>query len=409
MASLGVTWDIMGTNSGETKRTAATIADDHLRWRGRECLNLIPSENVTSTQVRELLGSDFGHRYTARDRFYFGTRYTDEIEEYARKLASLIFKSKHADVRPLSGHIANMALLFAFTQPGDSILSVYPDNGGYPGISHLGVSKRLGLTNLYYPYDEPKLNIRVEETKELIEAKKPKIVILGASMILFPHPVRELERTAHECDAILAYDGSHVMGLIAGGQFQEPFAEGADILLGSTHKSFFGPQGGILLAKSEFGEKLEDALDPSLVDNAHWNRIAALAQALEETREFGRDYALQVRRNAKALGKALNDEGVPVRCKEVGITESHQVVLSNGGYKEGGEVARQLERCNIITDCGIRLGTNEVTRWGMKEPEMARIASLIAEAKSGKKSEEAVRRDVSILRREFLDIHYCFQ
>ncbi len=381
----------------------------HQAWRKHECLNLIPSENVTSDQVRRLLGSDFGHRYTARDGFYSGTKYTDEIEALAKKLASSLFNAPYSDVRPLSGHVANLALLFAFTQPGDEILSVFSGQGGYPGVSEKGAPKRLHLKNLYFPLSNEDTRIDIKQTKTIIQKHKPKLVIFGASMILFPHPVQELEQIAHEAGALVAYDGSHVLGLIAGKQFQDPLREGADVLLGSTHKSFFGPQGGILLAKSEFGEQLDDALDPAVVDNAHWNRIAALAQALMEMREFGEEYALQVTKNAKALGRALNEEKIPVRCKDEGITESHQVVLGYGKYMESRNIAKKLERHNIITDIGIRLGTCELTRWGMREGEMERIALLIAASLHESMPVKEIKRQVKNLRSEFSEIGFCFK
>lgn len=393
------------TNLGDA---LSPIVANHRRWREQECLNLIPSENVTSEQVRWLLGSDLGHRYTARDGFYRGTKYTDEVEELGKRLASSLFNAPYSDVRPLSGHIANIALLFAFTQPGDTILSVFPGDGGYPGISERGATRRLGLKNLYFPLRAEGSRIDVSKTITVIRKQKPKLVIFGASMILFPHPVDELQRTAHDSGAIVAYDGSHVLGLIAGKQFQDPLREGADILLGSTHKSFFGPQGGILLAKSELGRAIDDALDPSVVDNAHWNRIAALCQALMEMKRFGVDYALQVKKNAKALGKALIEEKIPVRCKNEGITESHQVALAYGKYMEGGEIAKRLESHNIITDIGIRLGTCEITRWGMRETQMDQIAQLISACIRGSRSVEEIKREVKKLRSEFSEIHFCF-
>ncbi len=398
----------MRSSSSELRDALPPLVANQEKWRGRECLNLIPSENVTSKHVRTLLASDFGHRYTARDKFYFGTRYTDDVEALGKKLASSLFDSAYADVRMLSGHLANLALLFAFTQPGDKILSVFPDQGGYPGISDHGASNRLNLKNLYFPLHTEDSRIDLTKTKRMIQREKPKLVIFGASMILFPHPVDELEGIAHEAGAVVAYDGSHVLGLIAGQQFQDPLREGADVLVGSTHKSFFGPQGGILLAKSEFGKTLDEAIDPSVVDNAHWNRIAALCQALREMKRFGVEYALQVKRNAKALGEALIEETIPVRCKDEGITESHQVALAYGKYMEGGEIAKRLEKHNIITDIGIRLGTCEATRWGMRESEMEQIAELISASIHGSRSVREIKREVKKLRSEFSEIHFCF-
>ncbi len=398
----------MRSSSTDPGNALSPIVAKHQGWRVRECLNLIPSENVTSHEVRRLLGSDFGHRYTARDGFYSGTKYTDEVEALANYLASSLFNAPYTDVRPLSGHLANLALLFAFTHPGDAILSVFVGQGGYPGVSEHGAPKRLGLKNLYFPLRNEDSRIDINQTKTIIKKHKPELVIFGASMILFPHPVKELEQIAHDAGAIVAFDGSHVLGLIAGKQFQDPLREGADVLLGSTHKSLFGPQGGILLAKSDFGEQLDKALDPSVVDNAHWNRIAALCQALMEMKEFGADYALQVKKNAKALGRALIDENIPVRCKDEGITESHQVALAYGKYMEGGKIARRLERYNIITDIGIRLGTCEITRLGMKEIEMEQIAELISASIRGSRSVSEVKRKVKKLCSEFSEIHFCF-
>lgn len=371
-------------------------------------MNLIPSENVTSDQVRLLLRSDFGHRYTARDGFYSGTRYTDEVEALAKKLASSLFNASYSDVRPLSGHLANLALLFAFTKPSDTILSVSAGQGGYPGVSENGAPRRLGLKNLYFPLRNEDSRIDIEQSRTIIKKHKPALVIFGASMILFPHPIREIEQVVHDAGALVAYDGSHVLGLIAGKQFQDPLKEGADVLLGSTHKSFFGPQGGILLAKPEFGDQLDKAIDPAVVDNAHWNRIAALCQALMEMKEFGADYALQVKKNAKALGKALIEEKIPVRCKNEGITESHQVALSYGKYMGGGKIAHNLEKRNIITDTGIRLGTCEITRFGMKENEMEQIAELISASIRGSESVRKIKTKVRNLRSEFSEIQYCF-
>jgi glycine hydroxymethyltransferase len=398
----------MRSSSTGLGNALSQIVVKHEAWRGKECLNLIPSENVTSDEVRRLLGTDFGHRYTARDGFYSGTKYTDEVEAFAKELASSQFQAPYSGVRPLSGHVANLALLFAFTQPGDAILSVFSGQGGYPGVSEQGACGRLELKNLYFPLCNEDSRIDINKAQTIIRKQKPKIVIFGASMILFPHPLKELEQIAHDSGAVVAYDGSHVLGLIAGKQFQDPLREGADILLGSTHKSFFGPQGGILLAKSEFGEKLDSVLDSAVLDNAHWNRIAALCQALMEVREFGVDYALQVKKNAKALGRALIEEEIPVRCKDEGITESHQVALAYGKYMEGGKIARRLEKYNIITDIGIRLGTCEITRFGMKEDDMGRIAGLISASIRGSKPPGEIKREVKNLRNDFSEIHFCF-
>jgi glycine hydroxymethyltransferase len=318
-----------------------SLVEKHERWRVQNCINLIPSENVMSPTVRFLLSSDLGQRYTTRDRFYMGTRFIDEIEQYGEKLAREVFHSQTADLRPLSGHVADLIFLGCFSRPKDTFLCTSSDDGGYPGIQKQGAPSFLKLRVISFPFSNEKMNIDVGQASDLILKVKPKIVVFGASRFLFPHPVRELAKVAREIGAHVGFDGSHVLGLIAGEQFQDPLREGASVLFGSTHKSFFGPQGGIILADKEHGEVIKSKILPAFVDNAHWNRIAALALALAEMKKFGKAYAEQVIRNAQALAKALA-VGFPVACSEFGFTRSHQVFLDYGGYKRGRKVAEKL-------------------------------------------------------------------
>jgi len=381
--------------------------EKHERWRAEECLNLIASENVTSPNVRNILGSDLGHRYTSPDRFYLGTKFTDQVEDIARQLVCDVFGSEWADVTSLSGHVADMALLSAFTRQGDKILSLSAENGGYPGITEAGYARILGLNNLYFPFDRENWNIRTDETVELIRDEMPKLVVLGASFILFPLPIEMIARACGETGAVLAYDGSHVLGLIAGGAFQEPLKEGARILLGSTHKSFFGPQGGIIAAFKPEGEQIRKTIFPAIVDNAHWNRIAALSAALLEARRFCRRYASQVIRNSRALAEGLDDGGVPVRCKEYGYTASHQVLLDMDRLKDGEKIPDRLQEANVIVDRGIRLGTNEMTRRGMREKEMNEVAEIIGGIISERGSLRLAKKRVIALVRKFRRIRYA--
>jgi glycine hydroxymethyltransferase len=253
------------------------------------------------------------------------------------------------------------------------------------------------------------MNIKVEEAKETIIRVRPRIVVFGASLITFPHPLRDLVEIAEENGATVGFDGSHVLGLIAGGQFQDPLREGAQTLFGSTHKTFFGPQGGIILANKEPGELLQEKIYPAFVDNAHWNRIAALTLALAEIKEFGKSYASQIVRNSKILARTLNDYGFPVICKHLGFTQSHQVIVDYGNYEEGRSIAERLQRANIIADCVIRIGTCEVTRRGMKEPEMLKIAELLKRTIIDKENPQSIKKDVAKLSAEFQKVEYCFK
>ena len=385
-----------------------SLVKAHEEWRGKRCLNLIPSENIMSPAARSLLSSDFAHRYTARDRFYMGTRYTDEIEQYGEKLACEVFRSETADLRPLSGHIADLIVLSNLTKPSDTIMCLPPEGGGYPGMWKEGLSGLLNLNAEALPFSEKDWIIEIQKAKEAIARAKPRMVIFGGSLIIFPHPVKELAETAKNVGATVGFDGSHVLGLIAGGEFQDPLLEGSRLLFGSTHKTFFGPQGGIILADKKTGELLKSKIYPAYVDNAHWNRIAAMTLSLAEAKKYGAAYAQQVIRNAQRLAKTLYDHGFPVRCPHRGFTKSHQVILNFGNYDRGRTFAEKLQQANIIADCAVRLGTCEATRRGMREPEMERIAELIKRCTLDGEPPDIVSRDVMRMVADYQEIQYCF-
>lgn len=386
-----------------------SLVEKHEEWRGKQCLNLIPSENVMSPAVRGLLSSELGHRYTARDRFYMGTRFTDEIEHYGEEIAKEVYRAETADLRPLSGHIADLIFLASFAKPNDVLMCVSPEDGGYPGIWKDGLAGLFSLKAVPFPFSKRDMNIKVEEAREAIIRVKPKILIFGASLITFPHPVKELAEVARENGACVGFDGAHVMGLIAGEQFQVPLREGAHVLFGSTHKTLFGPQGGIILANKEHGEIMKAKIYPTFVDNAHWNRIAALTLALAEMENFGKAYADQIIRNSKTLAKALHDYGFPVTCQHLGFTQSHQVLLDYGDYEGGRVIAEKLQRANIIVDCGVRIGTCEVTRRGMKGEEMLKIAELIKRTVVDEERPEKIKKDVAKFCAEYQKVEYCFE
>jgi glycine hydroxymethyltransferase len=366
---------------------------------------MVPSENISSPAVREMLSCDLANRYTAPDKFYMGTRYIDEIQTETEDLAKELFRAKYADVRPLSGHSADMVALTALARPSDKIMVVGKENGGYPGISQDGYPKTYGLKVIEFPFDRTIFNIDVGQATEAIKRERPRIVVFGASCILFPHPVQALAGTCAIVGATVLFDGSHVLGLIAGGQFQDPLREGAEVLIGSTHKSFFGPQGGMILANAH-GEALHSTIHPAIVDNAHWNRIAALNVALAEMKKFGKRYAEQVVKNSKALARGLDERGVKLLGQKAGFTQSHQVIVDVASETEGFRLAKRLQEANIIVDIAVRIGTNEETRRGMREGEMNEIAELIARVWVGNEDPIRVRKDVARLRREFLSLRF---
>ena len=343
-----------------------------------EGLNLIASENYLSPAAREALASDLAGRY--HSDFYGGSKFAREVIETTEELAERLFRARHAIVSPLSGTMCDLAVMLAYTEPGDAVAMVPFSAGGFP----LGVQK-FHRRMVHLPVDDDQ-QINICQAKSLISEEKVKLTILGASYLLFPHPVKELGRFIKDAQlpCLLGYDGSHVLGLIACGEFQDPLREGAEILFGSTHKTLYGPQGGMILTNSAEHERtLRNLLDIDLetgiglVDNPHVNRIAALGVALEELLK-DRGYGKRVIRNAKMLARALDESGVPVRFRRRGYTESHQILLDLSPEK-AREFCHQLERVNIFIDVAGRIGVAEVTRRGMGSSEMLRVAELMAQ------------------------------
>ena len=406
------------------------------RWRGT-CLNMIASENITSASVREALISDFGHRYAEGiakkvdektglqiyERYYQGTKYFDEIEALAVKLSQDLFNAEHANLVPVSGVMANLVAYHALSKRGDRITSLGLMEGGH--ISHCKVSAAgvMGLADIPYAFDEHEMNIDVDKSKQIVRENKPSIMLFGASVYLFPHPVGEMAELAEEVDAKIVYDGAHVTGLIAGGQFHNPIKEGAHVITTSTHKTLPGPQGGMILCNNELREKIDYAAFPALMSNHHLHHIAGLLVALAETKKYGKEYAKQTVSNAKTLASSMYEHGINVLCEHKNFTESHQILADVSEYGGGAINALNCEKANIILNknllpwdsmkdtknpSGLRIGVQELTRCGMKEAEMREIAGFLKRIILDKEKPSSVKEDVCELKKEYNRVHYAF-
>lgn len=370
------------------------------KWRLEDSINLLPSENMSSPQVRALLSSDFGHRYTLPvnaeyagdylENSYRGTKLTTDVELKAEEVAKEVFNAKHACVQPMGGHIAALITIVSTTKRGDALCAIPPENGGYDGYGQDYIPDILGLKSFKLPFDAAAYNLDTDAAASMIRSKKPKLVLLGASFLLFPYDMKPVKDACKDAGSTLVYDGSHVLGLIAGGEFQKPLKEGADILYGSTHKSFFGPQGGLIVADSDaMNAEIRKNLTWRIVDNVHWNRVAALGQALLEFRKFGPAYAKQVIKNSQRLGKELKERGVPIMFEDQGFSKSHQLLMDSGEIKaiygmSMNDFSIRLEKSNLMIDSVARLGTAEITRLGVKEKHLPELADIFVEAAAGR-------------------------
>lgn len=393
----------------------------------RNSIPLIASENITSQIVRKCYLSDFGHRYAegkVGERYYAGCKFIDEVESLAIELTKKLFDVEHVNVQPISGVVANLAGLFALTNPGDLVFSISVPCGGHISHDRMSAVGLRGLRVAYYPFDTESMNIDVNATKKLAKEIKPKLFILGSSLILFRQPVKEIVEIAETLGAKVMFDASHVLGLIAGKVYPNPMKEGADLLTASTHKTFFGPQRAVIFSKREIAKKIDKAVFPGVVSNHHLHSLAGYVIAVMEMLEFGEAYAKQIVKNAKTLAESLYDLGYKVLGEKYGFTETHQIAIDVRTLGGGDSVAKKLEAVGIILNknllpwdsieqtanpSGIRIGVQEVTRLGMKESEMRAIAEFMDWTLKGKKSVEEIRKDISDFRKGFQTVKYTFE
>ncbi|TMF48658.1 MAG: serine hydroxymethyltransferase [Chloroflexi bacterium] len=412
-------------------------------WRQTQTINLIASENTPSEAVRRVQLSDFMGRYAEGhpnegdkvNRYYQGTRYIDEIESMATREIIELFRARQADVRPISGNAANTAIAMGWLRGGDTVVANSTDAGGHISHGPVGVfgrriqsrgqSLKLGgpnSINLHYlPLTEDHYHIDAQKTIELIERVSPQLVVMGKSLFLFPEPVTEVAAFCKTKDIPLLYDGAHVLGLIAGGEFQQPLHEGATWMTASTHKTFPGPQRGVILGNlDEEGEKkywpaADRGVFPGTSSNHHLFTLPALVVATREMQKYGREYATQIVRNAQALGRNLDELGTPVEARDFGYTKSHMIAVNVSQWGGGVEVAKRLEVNDIIVNynmvpgdadprnpSGLRIGVPEMTRFGMDERAMGELAQLIHDAIR----EKNVKEQVHPLRRRFVEMKY---
>jgi glycine hydroxymethyltransferase len=394
-------------------------------------LPMIASENVLSPLCREMLITDFHGRYaegTPGKRYYEGCEFFDNVEIKAMELAKKLFNCSYADVRPTAGTTANIGVLKALIKPGEDAVVLDLANGAHISFGKWGGAGVRGINLISYPFNDEKMNIDIDGAVKLIKEVKPKLCLNGRSVFLFPSPIKELAEAAHEVGAYLIYDAAHVLGLIGGKQFQDPLREGADVMNGSTHKTLPGPQGGVVLSNHKgtteedksFLRKLGFGIFPGVTSSYHLHHVAAKGIAFAEHLEFGEDYAKQTIKNAQTLGQELHVLGFEVFAEHLGFTKSHQLLLSIGPGK-GKEASKLLEQAGIVTNMntipgdkdplnpsGLRLGTPELTRIGMKESEMKDVAEFFHRTLIKKDDPKKISKDVKSFRKDYQVLHYCY-
>jgi glycine hydroxymethyltransferase len=416
-------------NPEEMQNAVIAAVKRNEKWRGEECLNLLAPEAPTSPQVRALLSAEVGTRAAeghigSVNRWFAGTKYIDEIEALCVELLKKLFNANYADHRLCASMIGNLAVYTALTQPGDVIMSLAQPVGGHSSNRPDGPAGVRGLKIVDIPFDPEELEVDLDTFRKVAPLVRPKVVALGASMTLFPFPIKAMSEIISEWGGQLFFDGAHQLGLIAGGQFGDPLKDGAGVMTGSAGKTFSGPQSGVLVWNNPaLTEPLTTAVFPVLAATHQVNRVAALAVSAAELLAFGKIYMERIVTNARALGAALTQKGIPVLGAPKNFTCTHQVIANVREFGGGLEVAQRLARANIITNknlipgddaadwdrpSGLRIGTIEITRYGMGAKEMEIIAGFISRVLVEGQPPEKVAPEVVEFRRAYQTLYYNF-
>ena len=427
------------------------------QWRQEQCVNLIPSENTPSRAVRLLSGSDPACRYAEHKKvlafydkevfYYQGTKFIDEVERLLVEEMRAYFGCTEVETRTLSGQMSNMAVFSALMDWKNRVdrkseakrLGYVMNNhiikGGHLSAQPMGalhdyiaidpVTEKPAVVNFPVCADNP-YKMDVEETKRLLDRYRPELIVFGKSMVLHKEPVSEIRKFVDEQNihTTIMYDMAHVLGLI-GDHFQNPFAEGAEIVTGSTHKTFFGPQRGVIGVnyqeddlKYGLWKTIESRTFPGSVSNHHLGTQLGMLMAAYEMNQFRDSYQKAVIDNAKSFARSLKAHGLDVAGDPaIGYTETHQVIVSVG-YGEGPDIAQRLERNNIVVNYqatpdeegftasgALRMGVSEMTRFGFEAADFDRLAGLMADCILRGTD---VKEEVQKLRGEHLEMRYCF-
>ena len=407
------------SSSKELLKRLTFLADLNKIIHEKDCFNLNPATNVMNPRAESFLSSGIGSRPSLGypgDKYEMGLEAIEEIEVVASSLVAEIFCSKFAEIRVPSGAMANLFSFMSICKPGDTIIVPPASIGGHVTHHNPGCAGLFGLNIIEAPIDKDYYTVDIDQLRELALKEKPKLITLGGSLNLFEHPVSAVSSIAKEVGARLLFDAAHQCGLIAGKAWKNPLDLGADVVTMSTYKSLGGPPGGAIITNDAgIAEKIDRIAFPGMTANFDAAKSAALAVTMLDWKEFGREYAAEMVLMSKTLASSLEEYDIPIFFGALGHTQSHQFAVLAEEYG-GGQQASKLLRKSGFLACGIglpvqdiegdmngvRFGTPELVRWGMKAKHSNKLAELVAKALKG----DNVSDQVSKWRRTFNKVHF---
>lgn len=410
-----------GASSDALDATLHRLMSENRRIHDEECVNLNPATNVMNPAAEALLSRGLGSRPSLGypgDKYEMGLEAIERIEVVAAELAAEVFGSKFAEVRVSSGALSNLYVFMATCQPGDTIVVPPPSIGGHVTHHAAGAAGLYGLKPVSAPVDADGYTVDVNALAKLVREAKPKLITIGGSLNLFPHPVPEIREIADGVGAKLLFDAAHLSGMVAGKAWPQPLEQGAHAITMSTYKSLGGPAGGLIVSNdAALMERIDAIAYPGLTANSDAGRTAALARGLLDWKVHGIAYAAAMRETAQALASELDARGLPVFAKARGFTQSHQFALEAARWGGGQHAAKKLAQGGLLA-CGIglpiapvegdinglRLGVPEIVRLGFTPGDMPQLAAWIARALDGDTA--SVAAEVRERRRHLGELRY---
>jgi len=399
------------------------LAEENRRIHEEDCVNLNPATNAMNPRAEAFLAKGLGNRPSLGypgDKYEMGLEAAERIEVIAAALAAEIFGARYAEVRVGSGALANLYVFMAAAKPGDTIIVPPPEIGGHVTHQQPGAAGLYGLKIATAPVDAARYSVDVAALRRQAQELRPKLISIGGSLNLLPHPVAEIRAIADEVGAKVLFDAAHLSGLIAGRAWQQPLAEGAHAMTMSTYKSLGGPPSGLIVgADAGLMQAIDAIAYPGLTANFDLGKTAALAMTLLDWREHGQAYGAAMVETAAALAEALAARGLPPYRTAGGFTRSHQFALPAAAFGGGQTASRLLRRANLLA-CGIglpiaalpgdinglRIGTTELSRWGMGPAEMPELADFIVRVLAKGEAPERVAPAVTAFRKRFRTLRY---
>ena len=416
------TYQKMSFDDLESK--AFELIDAHVTLMDQQSIVLYAGTNVINPKAARMLSSSIGSRSSLGypgAKYNKGMEHADQLEIMLMSLMRKLFKARYVEYRVPSGSVANLYAYMATTSPGDKIMAFSDQAAGHVTHHAEGAAGLYGLEVNDVPFDYSKMDINPDVLMEKAKEVRPKLIIVAGSMCLFPYSVRAVRKAADEVGAWVLYDAAHMGGMIAGGEFQQPLQEGADLMTGSTYKSFGAPPSGMVLTNSaELGERLDKIAFPGLTANFDLSRTSAMIIAVMDLLAHGKEYARMCIDNAKALAESLHDGGCEVfKVGGKGFTNSQHVAVPAAKYGGGDAAANLLEKANLLTSGielplppvkgdfnAMRLGTQEITRWGMRPDDMKTVADLFCRTLVKKENPEKLKTEVIEFRKSFQELHF---